>query len=169
MQLVPLKVKIGLKESGGAKYPEFNVLQCVKDSKTDWSCYVDCHGTGWTYDCCGHCDQEPDSPFGIQWGMISVPKIFADQAVAEFPSDVAKMTDTEAEEFYNNCCARDLPDEDIDIKVLDAIKRKKDMGVDLTPMQIKAIDPQDDTRGIRPNKDKTWPGFKQKRGVTIVQ
>ena len=34
MELVPIKIKIGLKNEGGAKYPDFNSLKCVKGAFT---------------------------------------------------------------------------------------------------------------------------------------
>ena len=34
MELVAIKIKIGLKNEGGAKYPDFNQLKCVKDAFT---------------------------------------------------------------------------------------------------------------------------------------
>ena len=112
MNLVPIKVKIGLKDSGGAKYPKFNNLAVT--GAVDWSKYIDLHGSGWLYDCCGHQEAETGSPVGQQWGMILVPKVFADEAIAAFPNEVTKLTETQCESFYNDKHAKDFEDEEID-------------------------------------------------------
>lgn len=165
MQLVPVKIKIGLKPNGSALYPNFNVLPSVD---VDWSYYIDRHGSGWLYDCCGHKEEEAGSPAGQQWGMILVPQTFADEAVAAFPSDVTKLTEAEAEDFYDNKHARDFEDEDIDLKVVDAIRAKQALNLPLTAHQQDALDPDSNTRGIRKNPKKKFSTFKQERGITIV-
>ena len=51
MELVPLKVKIGLKLDGGKKvhgYPDFNQIDSVIRDNMDWSYFVDKYG-GWHY------------------------------------------------------------------------------------------------------------------------
>jgi len=102
-ELVPLKVKIGIKENGQAKYPDFNQLQVVKDSGMDWSKYVDIQGLGWHYDkTSGHKEETVDSPFGQQWGVLIVPKVFVTEATTTFPDDCTKLTESELEDFYNN-------------------------------------------------------------------
>ncbi|MCC5302495.1 hypothetical protein, partial [Staphylococcus aureus] len=70
MELVALKVMIGLHEQGHAAYPDFGSLACVKASGADWAHYVDRAGSGWLYSRCGHKEHEDDSPFGEQWGML---------------------------------------------------------------------------------------------------
>ena len=82
-ELVGIKVKIGqCGVTGCAKYPDFSKLACVQASPLDWSKYVDVHGLGWHYDCCGHQEDEDGSPAGMQWGMLIIPETFADEAVA---------------------------------------------------------------------------------------
>lgn len=168
MELVPLKVKIRLKTDGAALYPSFNDLQVVRSAGLDWSVYVDSNGSGWLYDCCGHKEEEARSPVGIQWGMLLVPIDFANQAVSAFPNEVTKLTAVEAQTFYEDNHASEFEDEEIDEKIVHTLKTKQDLGQTLTARQLKALDPTDDTRGIRANWRKTWAGFVNKRGITIA-
>ena len=168
MELVPIKVKIRLKTDGAALYPNFNDLQVVRGAGLDWCVYVDSKGSGWLYDCCGHKEEEPRSPVGIQWGMLLVPLVFADQAVSSFPNEVTKLTAPEARTFYENNHASEFEDEEIDERIVTNLKRKQDLGQTLTTRQLSALDPTTDTRGIRSNWRKTWNGFRNKRGITIA-
>ena len=167
-KLTALKVKIGLKDSGQAKYPDFNQLQVVKDMNMDWAKYVDTHGLGWHYDkTSGHKDDTDDSPFGQQWGCLVVPAAFATQAVAMFPDDCEIIDDTAFGKFHDEKAHAHEPDELIDKTILDGIKVKQDLGLELTATQTKALDPEDDTPGIRMNVTKTWAGRKAKLRVEL--
>lgn len=164
----PIKVKIGLRADGCANYPDFNVLEVVKNQGMDWSYYVDKFGLGWMYDnLIGHQEDAPDSPLGQQLGVLVIPEGFANEAIELFPEQCSKLTEIELEDFYDNKHAIEFPDEEIDKEVLDAIKAKQDLGQPLTPGQIKALDPNDDTIGIRKNKKKRWADFKVLKGVGI--
>lgn len=167
--LVPIKVKITLNTAGAAKYPSFNALSAVQQSGMDWSKYIDTFGSGWLYDCCGHKEEEAGSPAGQQWGMILVPKVFADEAVAKFPNECSKLTEAEAEDFYDKKHARDQRDEEIDVEVLQGIKLKQDLNIPLTKQQQDAINPVKEERGVRKNKNKKFTDYKQKRGFRVVQ
>jgi hypothetical protein len=169
-ELVPIKVKIGLKNNGQALYPDFNNMNCIKNSGLDWSKYVDIKGLGWHYDKkCGHKEEDSTSPYGMQHGVLVVDKEFADEAVGRFPGEVEKLTEVKLKEFYDDRAHCHEQDEEIDVNVLQGIKMKQDMGLDLTPQQLKALDPDDETRGIRKNKKKKWDDFKKLKGIKIVQ
>jgi hypothetical protein len=164
----PIKVKIGLRADGNADYPDFNTLNAVKKQNMDWSYYVDRFGLGWIYDnLIGHREEAPDSPLGQQLGVLIVEKEFADEAILSFPAECSKLTEMELEDFYDNRYAVKFQDEEIDREVLDAIKIKQDLEQPLTPQQIKASDPKDDTIGIRKNKKKAWVDFKALKGIEI--
>jgi len=167
--LVPIKVKIGLNEAGQAKYPNFNSMQTVQNTGMDWSKYIDVHGSGWLYDECGHQDEDVDSPRGQQWGLVLVPKEFADEAVTRYPGDVTKLNETATQDFYDNKHAIEQPDEEIDNEVLQGIKLKQDLGQTLTKQQQDALDPNKEERGVRKNPNKKFVDFKTKRGFNIVQ
>jgi hypothetical protein len=166
-ELVGLKVKIGLKKNGNADYPNFGTLLAVINSGMNWAKYVDIEGLGWHYDCCGHKEEGADSPLGQQWGLLIIPEAFANQAVAAFPTVCTKLTEAELEDFYDNHAHVDDPDEDISSPILQNIKAKNDLGIALTAQQLKAIDPNDSTPGIRINRQKKWADYKQVVGVTI--
>lgn len=178
MNLVPLKVKIGLTNDGAAKYPFFNTLTVVKDAGMDWSKYIDVHGSGWLYDCCGHKEEqmdgdEWDSPFGQQWGVILVPKDFADEAVIAFPNECEKVNEARVTTFYDDRHAKDFPEENVNEEALKVFETKESLGVTLTPTEeikkAKAIDPNDPEPGIRKNEKKKWVDYKKLTGVAIVQ
>jgi hypothetical protein len=168
--LAAIKVKI-LKnqETNQHQYPDFSQLEVIKNSGTDWQRYIDIFGLGWHYDkVCGHYEDEQDSPYGMQWGVLIVPKEFAVQAVAEFPALVFNMTEDDLKTFYNERAHAQEPDELVSIEVLDAIKTKQDLGLVLTAQQNKALDPGDDTPGIRKNKRRYWADYKILVGAKIV-
>jgi len=165
MELVPIKVKIGLKSDGSALYPDFNSLASVVG---DWSIYIDSSGSGWIYDCCGHKEEEPGSPVGIQWGMILVPEAMATEAVNTFPNKVSNLTEAECIDFYDNKHAKDFEDEEINEKIVSTLKIKQDLGQTLSTRQLSALDPTTDTPGIRKNWRKTWVDFKAKKAITVA-
>ena len=171
MDLVPIKVKIGLRPNGHADHPNFNILPSVIAAGIDWAYYVDANGSGWLYDCCGHKEEEPGSPFGMQWAMLLVPAAFAAEAVAALPAICADMTDAEAEAFYDTQHAKYFDQELLDEKVLSAIKTKQELSppIPLSTRQLKALDPTDDQPGVRTNHNKTFAGFKTRRGIKIVR
>lgn len=176
-ELVALKVKIGLKgadwsnakERGHALYPNFNDLQAVIDSGMDWSYYVDTYGESWHYDKkCGHKQEDKTSPRGMQWGMLVVPKEFADEATEKFPAVCSIVNETELEGFWDNRAHAHEPEEKLDDVVLRGIEAKKALGKKLTPGQERALDPNDDTPGIRKNNRRFWKDYKAKHGVEII-
>ncbi len=167
--LVPIKVKIGLNEKGQHDYPDFNIMQCVKDSKMDWSVYIDRKGLSWHYDkCCGHNVKTTESPLGEQFGALIIPKEFADEAIATFPNEVTKLTELELEDFYDNHAHTHEPDELIDNNVLIGIELKQRLGLSLTPSQLKALDPEDKALGIRNNNRRKWTGLKKATDTKII-
>lgn len=173
--LVPLKIKIGLKRNGHALYPDFNSLNEVRKSGyEDWSKYIDVMGSGWFYDtCCGHGEDSQDSPNGQQWGVLLVPKKFVVEAVANFPDTCSQLTEAELETFYDNHAASRISDVDVDEKALQPFVVREQLGVRLTPEEetakAKAIDPDDPTPGLKRNKQKRWTDLKASRGYNIVQ
>lgn len=163
-QLTALKVLI--KNGRTLQYPNFDSLQAVKDFGGSWSEYVDTEGSGWLYDNLATAfDDDGEAPEGYISGLILVPDEFAKEAASEFPTLVSILSDEEAEAYYNNRHAIDFPDEEIDLEELQKIKLKVDLNIPLTAQQQKAIDPEDKTKGIRPNPKKTLTAYKQMRGI----
>lgn len=175
--LVPLKIKIGLKENGHAKYPAFNSIPSELRAGMDWAHYIDKQGTSWHYDKkCGHDDHDDDSPCGMQWGVFAVPAAFAQAALGMFgptgtvePGLVTEITEAEFATFYNERAHAHEDSEQIDVPILQAIKAKQDLGLALTPEQTKALDPADPQPGLRTNAAKTFAGFKAKSGIRLVK
>lgn len=166
--MVPIKIKIGLKANGNAAYPDFNQLQIVKDSGLDWSVYVDVMGLEWHYDrTSGHKDNSVDSPYGQQWGTLIVPEAFADQAIEMFPTLITYLNETELEDFYDNKSHVYEPDQIITKPILDNIKAKQDLEIDLTQSDLNALNPDNPSPGIVKNNNKKWIDFKTLKDVTI--
>lgn len=180
--LIPIKVKIGLKVEGGAKYPDFNALQVVQDyyglsgyptdahkrEGKDWSKYIDVEGSGWLYDSIGHQEENVESPLGQQWGLILVPKKFADESISMFPNEVTKMTKVECITFYDTKHAVGFDDEEIDTDKLAKIEAKEKLGITLSKNDLDARNPSNDIRGIRKNWRKKWDDYKKKKGFNVV-
>ena len=167
MELVPIKVKI-LSGQSGCLYPDFNALEIVKASGMDWSQYIDQDGSGWLYDKkCGHAEVDEDSPAGVWMGMLLIPEQFAVEAIAMFPDRITKLTGVECEKFYNERHACKMNDEDIDSDILQNIKAKQDLGLPLSVSQVKALDPEDDTPGIRKNKNKVFADYVATRDISV--
>lgn len=162
MAMLPIIVKIGTLPNGRAKYPNFNLLATVQASGLDWSKYIDAFGSGWLYDEIGHKDDDDDSPRDQQWGMILVPQLFATEAVAQFPTEVAVIDEVEASDFYNKRVAVRQPEQVIDTDIVHGIKLKQDLGIPLTPDQVDALDPTKKTRGIVNNDMRLYADFKAK-------
>lgn len=166
--LTPLKVKIGKNDLGQARYPQFNNLPIVQAAGMDWSHYIDREGSGWLYDAEGHDDDSVDSPRGQQWGIMLVPAEFVRQAVLAFPQQCEAITAADAETFYNRKVARDEPEEEVDEVVLQKIRDKQALGLELTADELQAIDPMDTARGVRPNRRKRLTTFTKDRGINVV-
>lgn len=171
MELVPIKVTIGLRKDGNADYPDFGLLGIVILSELNWSVYVDQQGSGWLYSCCGHKEVEPGSPFGQQFGMLLVPATFAAEAAAMYPTIVEILSEVEAETFYDDDVAKNYDEEILDLAIIEAITARDKVTPSLGPRtshQEKAMDKDDPTPGIRPNWRKTFVQFKAKTGITIA-
>jgi len=169
-EVVPLKIKIELNTTGKHKYPNFNILPTVQTARMDWSVYVDVHGSGWHYDkCCGHEVETAEAPLGVQYGVLLVPRAFADEALNFFPDKCKKLTEDALKIFYDTHAHGHEPDEQINLEVLQGIDIKQRLGLPLTPQQIRAIDPTNDDPGIRKNKRRFWKDYKEMRGYVIVQ
>jgi len=167
-ELIPIRVRIGIKPNGHADYPNFNSISSGIRQGLDWSHYVDIYGLAWHYDkTSGHKENTIDSPLGQQWGVLIVPPDFAEAAISQFPDRVTKLTEAELGDFYDNKAHVREPDEVIDEKVLSGIQAKQDLGLPLTTQQTAVLDPEDDTPGIVRNKKKTWAEFKTLVDVSI--
>ncbi len=167
MELVPLKVKIGLKNNGHHQFPNFNELNPALRDNVDWSVFVDKTG-GWHYDqICGHAEEDVTSPHGNWNGMLLVPADFANAAVAAFPSTCAILTEVEAEKFYNERAHVREPAIKEDVETLQAIVAKTALGVVQDQGDIDALDPDHPASGRRRNKKKTFVGFKTQQGITV--
>lgn len=181
IQLVPLKVKIGLRPNGHADHPLFNDLDpAVRGDGIDWSIYIDKVGGGWHYDKkCGHreADAAADSPVGMQWGCILVPEDFATAAIAMFGPDgtsptqkgvVEEINEVTFETFYDTRAHAHEPGEIRDTDVLQALAAKKVLGIAQTQDDLDALDPAKPQAGIRANPRKTWAQAKALEGRTIL-
>ena len=91
----------------------------------------------------GHADNDLDSPAGIQYGVLVVPKVFADEAIAQFPTLCTKLTESELATFWNQRAHKHEPDEIIDERSFELYDRIEKAGGTLTPLKRQEI------KGIR--------------------
>ena len=176
MELVPIKVKIGLRANGHADHPQWTLLPMIANESQEKQ-YMP---HGWMYDKnSGHAESRKDgdqwdSPVGMQWGCLLVTQQFADQAVATFPSLITEITEAEFEDFYNNKVVGHMAENNYNVDVLDGLKLEHDLkvinGEDTANVKLriaKAIDPIDSAPGITKNDNKLWTNRKGKLDVTI--
>lgn len=179
-QLVPIKVKIGLRPNGQADHPDWTQLPMVQASGLGHNYKPGKRGGGWHYDKCGHQKSLPDSPYGVQYGMLLVAEEFAQEAAQHMPDIVTIMTETEAEEFYETKVTADLSEYRRDVDTLAGLKTELELleaigegtsqrVTDLKAKIGKAIDPDDPEPGIARVARKTWTGFKAELNVTTKE
>ncbi len=133
--LVPIKIKITRKASGGHLYPGFNGdAACVAamSPHLDWSIYFDAEGSGWHYDrqsglgevCDGahatHANTDPST----WYGCVLVPQAFANAAIAAFPTLVAAVDEDSFASFYDDRAHAHEVTEHLDADVLTAIETR---------------------------------------------
>ena len=168
-ELIPLKIKIGLSDNGHAAYPVFKDVMQALSLPGDWAHYVDRFG-GWHYDnLAGHQEHDPDfdSPIGMQWGMLLVPREFAEKAVELFPEVCEPLDEAACETFYDTRAHAHEPEFAEDLEELQKIAALEQLGEDVTDRKRRALDPDDPSPGRRRNKRKFWQGYKVQRGVEI--
>ncbi len=131
---------------------------------------------GWHYDkTAGHKESGPDSPQGMQWGMLLVSRQLADEAIAKWPELITELSDGEAESFYNERASAHIPEDKTDHAALQGLKAERDLLIDLgrSTTEVdsrigKALDPLDATQpGKRRNLGSNWTRFKSDKGVSF--
>jgi len=168
--LVPLKVKIGLRANGHADHPDWQKLPLALTEDPAQHMVI-----SWKYDnTSGHQEETPDSPRGMQWGMIMVTQQFATEALTTFPDLVTVMTEAEAESFWENKHTVDIPENKSNNEVLQALQTelslKESLEQDTTELKAKiakAINPDDTEPGVKKNPLKTWTDAKSNLGIEI--
>lgn len=172
---VPIKVKIGLKPNGkGAMwhdYPNWALLPMVQAGTTPESQQI----VKWKYDkTSGHEDDTVDSPAGQQWGMMIVTEQFANEAIVMYPATVSKMTEVEAQAFWDNKAHAHIPEDRIDKAILENLNTeltlRKALAQDTTVLEgriAKALDRNDTEPGVRKDKIKKFADAKTSLGFTI--
>lgn len=191
MDLTGLKVKIGLKIKDKKKthaFPDFNQLPVVILSGMDWSYYVDMFGLGWCYDkVAGHVDHDPvnESPAGTWIGCLLVPQQFVTEAIDAFPTVCSAVIEADYQNFYDNRAMVRVPENHYDKEAMELIDRvvvDRQELVDANPSdsvskgllngikakQAKALDPNDETPGIRKNHARYWADHKIKSSINYV-
>ncbi len=176
---IAIKVKIGLRPNGHADHPDWTRLPLAASgrSKVAKEALVsDNQIVKWRYDkLYGHTDEGPDSPVGMQWGLMVVTQKFADEAEIEFPGLIFRLNDVEARDFWENRHFVRQASERIESETLINLKARRDLMSDLRQnttaidVQIaRALDPDDNEPGVRRQMEKTWSGAKTKLGFDIV-
>lgn len=168
--VIPIKVKIGLTNSGQARYPDWHMLPLANDREPKADMYFN-----WLYDrVSGHREDTVDSPYGQQWGVRLVSLEFATQTVQLFPDEVFVMTEIELKTFWDEKFAVRIPEKDIDANQLTGLKAELDLRTalqqDTTDVEArinKALDPEDPAIGVRTNLNKLWSDFKEKNSIII--
>lgn len=171
MNLVPIKVKIGLRPNGHADHPDWYKLPLAKNMEpaTQMS-------SGWHYDkTSGHKESSFDSPIGMQWGLLFVTPLFAKEAKEIFPDLITELTEVEAQDFWNNKCTAHIPENKVDVNILQALQielvLRTELKQDITILKekiTKALDPNDIEPGLRTNQQKRFVDAKKVLDISVV-
>jgi len=202
-----IKITIGLRPNGEADHPNFNLLPIVqafynlsapptdkeKREGKDWSYYLKNFGEGWAYDKSSRHEDDNDSdpdgtPIGNQYGVLLIPEQFAIEALAEFPTTIVRLTETELQDYWDNRAYAHLSVNKRQEAILSQYDRERSLleraesnatGQDKVNLRsrldaldveiLKAIDPDDVTPGVRKNHKKTWASWKGKNSITILE
>lgn len=194
MDVVPIRVKIGLKPNGHADYPAWENLPIIAAglpagnptrARIDEEINKHWHPVKWLYDkVSGHEDDTPGgafaSPQGQQWGMLLVSRQFADQAISAFPALVTEMTQAQCQNFWNNRAMVRLRDEDDDLDALNALKVRRDLLLSLpdSPQRTtrlealdtriaNALDPDSDEPGVKKNHRRRFADAATRFSITF--
>ena len=170
VELVPIRVKIGLRANGHADHPNWNLLPLAMSS--DPASHM---RGGWRYDkTSGHKEDTPESPFGMQWGMLLVTEQFAAEALVKFPGLITVLSEAQAEDFWENKAHAHVPENNSNSDILQSLKTELDLrtvsGLETAPLieKIKkAINPDNKEPGIVKNKFKKWADGKNSLGFKI--
>jgi len=181
-QVIALKVKIGLRPNGYADYPDWGgVLPLAQtgNTKAEKEQIAASHMiVSWHYDkTSGHQESSLDSPYGTQWGMILVTEQFAAEAEAAFPTLVFRMTETEAQDFWDNKAWGHVPENRLDRDELQALLAQRDLMTkvnrpaaeiaNLDTIINQALNPDHPRIGVRKEKLKKWADAKSRLDIEI--
>jgi hypothetical protein len=178
MERKALKIIVTRKADGYNLYPEFDLLDAIKDTqypvtkaggKDRWKFYVDRECGGWLRDNVTPMHKVAvDSPLGTHVRVILAPADFADQAASMFSETCTVLSDAEMKSFYEDKFAVIQPTEIIDNDVIIGLNAKVAAGKELSPEQLDMLDSTKPSCGIRPNPKKTWSGYKNEMQITMV-
>lgn len=171
MNLVAIKVKIGLRDNGHADHPDWYKLPLAASENPASHMFH-----GWKYDkTSGHKETSADSPIGMQWGMVFVTQQFAIEAKSTFPELITELTEIEVEDFWNNRVTAHMPENRVNIPLLSAynielsLREKLEQDVtDLKSKIAKVLDPNDPEPGMRKDPLKKWVDAKKYLDIEIV-
>ncbi len=172
MDLVPIKVKLGLRPNGHADHPDWGVLQAALggDDPETHMFY------GWHYDrTSGHRTDTPESPIGYQFGVKLVTAALATAALSEWPMLVTVLNETELEDFWNNKARAHTPEVKTDAEVITGLRAERALRVEMQMFTTaidkeieEALDPDNPKPGSRRDEMARWATAKARLDVTIV-
>ena len=172
MDLVPIKVKIGLRSNGHADHPDWSKLPLARSVIPSTLMFH-----GWKYDkTSGHAESTPDSPIGVQYGVVLVTPEFAVQALSVFPDIIEVLTENQLETFWNEKAYGHVTEDRVDVSALQALlverQLREAIGSSTTEVDtriVQSLDPTNRRPGKRSNPMKWWKDAKKTLDVTVVQ
>ena len=166
MDLVPIKVRINRRAAkNGAvnDYPDFNRIAADIHEGMDWSIFIDVFGSGMIY---GTVEEGDDLK---QYCIMCVPEAFALEAVRLFSPQVEEIDERTLDTWYAaKGPGREQAEDRVDTDALQALRIREELGQDVTALKVKALNPKDDTPGIRENPHKTWARLKAHKNIEII-
>lgn len=172
MDLVPIKVKIGLRPNGHADHPDWSKLQPALggDDPETHMFY------GWRYDkTSGHKEHTVDSSIGFQYGVKLVTAALATAALVQWPSLITVLNETELAAFWDDKANAGISATRRNVQALEGLKVERDLRVALalstTTIDAEiadALDPDKDDPGLTIDHMARWSTAKVRLDIKIV-
>lgn len=172
---VPIRVTIGLKPAGGAKYPDWKSLPLISGGAN-----IKDHVApiGWVYDKqSGHQDKSAETPIGKQHGLFFVTNQFANEAMTNIPAEfeITVLDETQVKSFWDNRAYKHVSRDNVNSTILSDLKAeldlKKALGQNTKVLEnriARALDGRDSEPGIRKNPLRFWVDAKVHLDINII-
>lgn len=163
VEVVAIKVKIGLRPNGHADHPDWSLLPLATLTDVELRRWRDDTSNprltlkeagilkaaqlgivrSWIYDkTSGHQESTPDSPRGQQFGVLLVTERFAMEAATVFPDLITQLDETQLQDFWENKAYAHMPDNRVDGGELQALESEHNLSIKLniSQLEINAIE-----------------------------
>ncbi len=177
--VVFFKVKILRTNLKPMDYPDFNKInESLRGGGQDWAIYLD-RWTGQHLDKIsemGTIDEVNADP-DVQFCIYASDAPFAKEAKRLFSDRIEILEEADAKDFYDNRSHQTDLEQKVNADVMNNLRAKYGLEgniqeADTSKMDVadqNALNPDHPAPGVVTNKEKTFDGFKQNRGLNIIK